>query len=114
MGSPMVFQTAPPQPASNARITCPPVLVGGPDASQKGFGHSRPQNFTLRSAIVRPPNCRSPVIARLRPCSRHSFLRISPGPPKKPGHGCEHSDPTQKSDKCADLRIMLEHACVRE
>src|SRR5580704_12872364 len=53
MGSPIVFQTAPPQPASNARITCPPVLVGGPEASQNGFGLVIPANFTLRSAISR-------------------------------------------------------------
>src|SRR5262249_13012955 len=52
MGSPIVFQTAPPHPASNALITCPPVLLGGPDASQKGFGLVTPANFTLRSAIV--------------------------------------------------------------
>src|SRR5215469_8044548 len=51
MGSPIVFQTAPPHPASNARITWPPVLVGGPEASQKGFGLVRPANFTVRSAI---------------------------------------------------------------
>src|SRR5277367_564996 len=49
MGSPIVFQTAPPQPASNARITWPPVLVGGPEASQKGLGERRPQKLTLRS-----------------------------------------------------------------
>src|SRR5215472_548386 len=52
MGSPIVFQTAPPQPASNARITCPAVFVGGPDASQNGFGDSIPQKFTRRSAIL--------------------------------------------------------------
>ena len=51
MGSPMVFHTAPPQPASNARITWPPVLVGGPEASQKGLGERRPQKLTDRSAI---------------------------------------------------------------
>src|SRR5580658_3684257 len=52
MGSPMVFQTAPPQPASKARITWPAVFDGGPEASQKGFGDSMPQNFTFRSAIA--------------------------------------------------------------
>src|SRR6266550_3840555 len=51
MGSPMVFQTAPPQPASKARMICSPQLVGGPEASQKGFGLlMRPANLTLRSA----------------------------------------------------------------
>ncbi len=29
MGSPTVFQTAPPQPQSKARITCPAVFDGG-------------------------------------------------------------------------------------
>src|ERR1700722_2081463 len=43
MGSPMVFQTAPPQPASKARIICSPQLVGGADASQNGLRHSMPQ-----------------------------------------------------------------------
>ena len=53
MGSPMVFQTAPPQPASKARITWPPVLVGGPEASQKGFGELRPQKLTVgRTSIT--------------------------------------------------------------
>src|ERR1700733_13712457 len=47
----MVFQTAPPHPASKARMTCPPVLVGGPEASQNGLGLVTPANFTLRSAI---------------------------------------------------------------
>src|ERR1700730_12308749 len=51
IGSPIVFHTAPPQPASNARITCPAVLVGGPEASQNGLGLVIPANFTLRSAM---------------------------------------------------------------
>jgi hypothetical protein len=51
MGSPIVFQTAPLHPASNARITWPPVFVGGPDASQKGLGDFNPQKFTVRSAM---------------------------------------------------------------
>src|ERR1700733_4548931 len=42
MGSPMVFQTAPPQPASNARMTCSPQLVGGAEASQNGLGDRMP------------------------------------------------------------------------
>src|SRR2546422_11490362 len=52
IGSPIVFHTAPPQPASNAPITCPAVFAGGPLASQNGLGDSRPQNFTRRSAIA--------------------------------------------------------------
>src|SRR5215831_13721015 len=48
----MVFHTAPPQPASKARITWSPQLVGGPDASQKGLGHRMPAKLVVRSAIV--------------------------------------------------------------
>src|SRR5580698_6722335 len=47
----MVFHTAPPQPASNARCTCAPELVGGADASQKGLGDRMPANWMLRSAM---------------------------------------------------------------
>src|SRR5215472_18379025 len=52
MGSPIVFQTAPPHPASNARITCSPQLVGGPEASQKGLGHLIPAKSVVRSAMM--------------------------------------------------------------
>src|SRR5712675_771871 len=53
MGSPSVFQTAPPQPASNARSTCSPQFAGGPDASQKGLGQLiAPANMVVRSAIL--------------------------------------------------------------
>src|SRR5258708_20492327 len=53
MGSPSVFQTAPPQPASNARITWSPQLAGGPDASQNGFGQRMPfAKFVVRSAML--------------------------------------------------------------
>src|SRR5213594_2563023 len=54
IGSPIVFQTAPPQPWSNAFATWPYVLVGGPDANQNGFGLSIPAKFVLRSAIGQP------------------------------------------------------------
>ena len=54
MGSPSVFHTAPPQPASNARITWSPVFAGGADASQKGFGLLMPAMSMLRSAMVTP------------------------------------------------------------
>src|SRR5579859_4097210 len=53
MGSPIVFHTAPPHPASNARITCSPQFVGGPDASQNGFGLRMPAKFVVRSAMLR-------------------------------------------------------------
>src|SRR5690348_17784051 len=53
IGSPMVFQTAPPQPASKARMTWSPQLAGGPEASQKGLGQRMPPaKVVLRSAIV--------------------------------------------------------------
>src|ERR1700728_3473095 len=49
MGSPIVFHTAPPQPASNARMICSPIFVGGADASQNGFGERIPAKFTAKS-----------------------------------------------------------------
>src|SRR5436305_3244011 len=52
MGSPMVFHTAPPQPASKARMICSPQLVGGPEASQKGFGQRMPAKLVVRSAMI--------------------------------------------------------------
>src|SRR5579863_5975869 len=52
MGFPSVFHTAPPQPASKARITCSPVFVGGAEASQKGFGLLIPAQSVVRSATV--------------------------------------------------------------
>src|SRR5205085_9788848 len=55
MGSPMVFQTAPPHPASKARMTWYAVLVGGPEASQNGLGERTPQKLMLRSGISPPP-----------------------------------------------------------
>src|SRR5215212_3668842 len=53
IGSPRVFQTAPPQPASNARSTIEPMFVGGAEASQKGLGDLMPAKSTLRSAIAK-------------------------------------------------------------
>src|SRR5271169_2541611 len=57
----MAFHTAPPQPASNARITWPPVFVGGPEASQNGLGDSIPQNFTRKSAMSHLANRNSHI-----------------------------------------------------
>src|SRR5260370_19703294 len=51
----MVFQTAPPQPASNARCTCIPELLGGAEASQNGFGERIPAKLMLRSATRHQP-----------------------------------------------------------
>src|SRR5882762_2764231 len=51
----MVFHTAPPQPASNARCTCIPELLGGAEASQKGFGERIPAKLMLRSATGHQP-----------------------------------------------------------
>src|SRR5438067_6631125 len=53
MGSPMVFQTAPPQPASKARRTWSAQFAGGPEASQNGLGDwILPAKRILRSAIL--------------------------------------------------------------
>src|SRR5260370_30995549 len=51
----MVFHTAPPQPASNARCTCMPELLGGAEASQNGFGERIPAKSILRSAMRHQP-----------------------------------------------------------
>src|SRR5579871_3845970 len=51
MGSPIVFHTAPPQPASKARMICSPQLVGGADASQKGLRHLMPQKVVSRVGL---------------------------------------------------------------
>src|SRR5580704_4348847 len=51
----MVFQTAPPHPASKARWTCIPELLGGAEASQKGFGERMPAKLMLRSATCHQP-----------------------------------------------------------
>src|SRR5579862_8392106 len=58
MGSPMVFHTAPPHPASNARMICSPQFVGGADASQKGLGDRMPAKFVERSGIRHPEGLR--------------------------------------------------------
>src|SRR5208282_6715580 len=57
----MVFQTAPPHPASNARCTCMPELLGGAEASQNGFGERIPAKLMLRSAM-----CHQPFVNRTR------------------------------------------------
>src|ERR1700752_4985393 len=71
----MVFQTAPPQPASKARMTCSPVLVGGADASQKGLGEAMPAKFTARfmSDISRLQLARNghPCALPVRDCAPH-------------------------------------------
>src|SRR5256885_543108 len=63
MGSPIVFQTAPPHPASNARITCSPQLAGGPEASQKGLGQRMPAKLVVRSAITLLHYCQRGALA---------------------------------------------------
>src|SRR5580704_15375308 len=47
----MVFQTAPPHPASKARLTWSPQLLGGPDASQNGLGDLMPAQRVVKSAM---------------------------------------------------------------
>src|SRR3984885_6525283 len=51
MGSPIVFHTAPPHPASKARMICSPQLVGGADASQKGLRQGMPQIVVARVGL---------------------------------------------------------------
>src|SRR5688572_26062026 len=51
IGSPIVFHTAPPHPSSKAFATWTYVFVGGPEASQNGFGLLMPAKSTERSAI---------------------------------------------------------------
>src|SRR5579883_1674756 len=54
-GAPIVFHTAPPQPASNARCTCAPEFDGGAEASQNGFGERMPAKLIDRSATAHQP-----------------------------------------------------------
>ena len=49
---PNVFQTTPPQPASNARSTLYFLSVGGALASQYGLGDFMPRKFEVMSAIA--------------------------------------------------------------
>src|SRR5437016_11631730 len=67
IGSPLVVQTAPPQPSSTALATWPYVFGGGPDASQKGFGLWMPAKVVRRSAIGQP------FVNLL--CGLHTFCR---------------------------------------
>src|SRR5450432_2522839 len=57
MGSPMVFHTAPPHPASKARMICSPQLVGGADASQKGLRQGMPAKVVSSVGMVAPKPC---------------------------------------------------------
>src|SRR5437016_14482221 len=75
IGSPMVFHTAPPHPASKARITWSPVLVGGADASQNGFGDLIPAKLTLKSATIHlEADCQQLTANSLRHCHPRSLL----------------------------------------
>src|SRR6266568_8648 len=56
----MVFQTAPPQPASKARMICSPQFVGGAEASQKGLGHRIPQKLVSRVGLAVAMLCLQP------------------------------------------------------
>src|SRR5581483_6101947 len=48
----MVFQTAPPQPASKARMICSPQLVGGAEASQNGLRQRMPAKVVSSVGLV--------------------------------------------------------------
>src|SRR5277367_2832544 len=61
----MVFHTAPPQPASKARMICSPQLVGGAEASQNGFGDWMPAVFAARLGRVSSGMGRLPLGERL-------------------------------------------------
>src|SRR5947207_9650601 len=109
IGSPIVFQTAPPQPWSNALATCPYVLVGGPEARQKGFGLSMPAKFVRRSAILtvlyRPlPSFYPPS---LFPSASHlSVSRPGRPPPRRlrsPPHRLRNHRRQRLWDQCAAL-----------
>src|ERR1700712_4923906 len=50
-GAPIVFHTAPPQPASKARMICSPQLVGGAEASQKGLIHWMPAKVLAKVGL---------------------------------------------------------------
>src|SRR5688572_30265639 len=63
--SPSVFHTAPPQPASKARLTLYALSVGGAEASQKGLGDLMPRKVVVRSAMSLLPG-REVVIDGMR------------------------------------------------
>ncbi len=63
IGSPTVFQTAPPQPASKARATISPVLVGGALASQNGLGLRIPAMSTARLTPGAPSGADTALIS---------------------------------------------------
>ena len=48
----MVYQATPPQPSSKARRTWYSELLGGPEATQNGFGAFTPQKSMLKSGWV--------------------------------------------------------------
>src|ERR1700753_3831648 len=81
MGSPMVFHTAPPHPASKARMICSPQLVGGAEASQKGLIQGMPQKVVARVGLVMfgPPRCADPDGRALPIRNRVDHLAASVG-----------------------------------
>ena len=54
---PMVLDTTPPQPASNARRMLASDSVGGAEESRKGFAKRIPVKDTERSMLIGPPAC---------------------------------------------------------
>src|ERR1035438_8482921 len=80
MGSPMVFQTAPPQPASKARMTCSPRLAGGPEASQKGLASCHAVTDTTKASDGAPPLSYIARDNKERPAWIHGWL-MDPHPP---------------------------------
>src|SRR5438045_1338706 len=89
-GSPMVFQTAPPHPCSNALHTWYAEFDGGADASQYGFGDLIPPQFIERSTMTSSGyllkrNLSMPCAARLPSAAAltTSFPPLMQSPPAK-------------------------------
>src|SRR5690349_14687889 len=89
IGVPSVFQTAPPQPRSNARCTCAPEFAGGAEASQNGFGDLIPAQFVARSGMALPPQvlvdrARGALALRRRVDDFHAAVRgVAAGEPAR-------------------------------
>ncbi len=101
IGSPSVFHTAPPQPASKARMTCSPELVGGALASQNGLGLLMPAKSIERSAMAwgskdgrdAPARARRLAGRALREPANHSMAAAAgnDGPPRHPMAGARQN-----------------------
>src|SRR5258706_536475 len=92
---------APPQPASKARMTCSPELVGGALASQNGLGLLMPAKSIERSAMAwgskdgrdAPARARRLAGRALREPANHSMAAAAgnDGPPRHPMAGARQN-----------------------